>query len=175
MKTKPASPGTPSARTEYTNASGIRPGEQYPKDKIAEIAQTLAAIADAKTKDEQFRSAIDKADEFLAGKRYEQARSEYQNALVIKPAENYPKSKVTEIDQILAEIAQQKSLDDQYAVLISQADKRLAEKSYTELSNQAMDQKGHDMFNRLAEEEHKHYRILMDVYWNLNNLGTWKW
>jgi rubrerythrin len=50
-----------------------------------------------------------------------------------------------------------------------------AEKSYTELASQAMEQKGHDMFNRLAEEEHRHYRILMDVYWNLNNLGTWKW
>jgi len=50
-----------------------------------------------------------------------------------------------------------------------------AEKSYTEQASQSMEQKGHDMFNRLAEEEHKHYRILMDVYWNLNNLGTWKW
>jgi tetratricopeptide (TPR) repeat protein len=121
-----------SARNEYTNASGIKPAEQYPKDKIAEIDQALAAIADAKTKDEQFRSAIDKADKFLAAKSYEQARSEYQNALVIKPDENYPKEKVAEIDQILAEIAKQKSLDDQYAGLISQADKRLAEKSYTE-------------------------------------------
>jgi rubrerythrin len=50
-----------------------------------------------------------------------------------------------------------------------------AEKSYTELATQVMDQKGHDMFSRLAEEEHKHFRILMDAYWNLNNLGTWKW
>ncbi len=52
---------------------------------------------------------------------------------------------------------------------------KLVEKSYTELATQVMEQKGHDMFNQLTEEEHKHYRILMDVYWNLNNLGTWKW
>ena len=50
-----------------------------------------------------------------------------------------------------------------------------AEKSYSELASQALQPMGHAMFARLAEEEHKHYRMLMEVYWNLNNLGTWKW
>jgi hypothetical protein len=35
------------------------------------------------------------------------------------------------------------------------------------------DKQGHDMFARLAEEEHKHFLILKEVYWTLNNLGEW--
>ena len=31
------------------------------------------------------------------------------------------------------------------------------------------------MFRKLAEEEHTHYRILGDAYWNLNNRGVWNW
>jgi tetratricopeptide (TPR) repeat protein len=118
------------AKTEYSNASLIKPGEQYPKDKIAEIDKIFASLADAKAKDEQYRTTIEKADLLLAAKTYDQAKTEYQNALLIKPGENYPKTKVAEIDQILAEIAKQKSLDDQYSGLITEADKQLAEQSY---------------------------------------------
>jgi len=118
------------AKTEYSNASLIKPGEQFPKDKIAEIDKIFVSIADAKAKDEQYKSTIEKADQLLAVKTYDQAKTEYQNALLIKPGETYPKTKVTEIDQILAEIAKQKALDDQYSGLIAEADKQLAEKSY---------------------------------------------
>ncbi len=103
------------ARTEYSNASSIKPSEQYPKDKITEIDRITTSIADAKAKDEQFKSTIDKADKLFAAKTYDQAKTEYQNALLIKPGENYPKTKVAEIDQILADLAKQKSLDDQYS------------------------------------------------------------
>ena len=50
-----------------------------------------------------------------------------------------------------------------------------AEKAYADLASQVIDRQGHDMFNRLAEEEHIHYRILMEAYWSLTNLGEWTW
>jgi rubrerythrin len=50
-----------------------------------------------------------------------------------------------------------------------------AEKAYADLAIQTTDPQGHEMFSRLSEEEHKHYRLLLDAYWSLNNLGTWKW
>ncbi len=49
-----------------------------------------------------------------------------------------------------------------------------AENGYNALAEQTTNSQGHDMFLKLAEEEHKHYRILKDVYWTLNNLGEWK-
>jgi rubrerythrin len=50
-----------------------------------------------------------------------------------------------------------------------------AENAYSALAAQVTDQKGHDMFRKLAEEEHIHHKILLEAYWTLNNLGVWKW
>lgn len=50
-----------------------------------------------------------------------------------------------------------------------------AEKRYNELAEHTSDPTAHDMFQKLAEEEHMHYRILRDAYWNLNNRGVWSW
>ena len=124
------------ARSEYSNASAMKPGEQYPKDKIAEIDQILVSIADAKAREELYKSTIEKADKLLAEKSYNNARDEYSNALVIKPGESYPSAKITEIDKTLAEIAMQKSLDDQYTLLIAGGDKRLEEKAFEDAKKQ---------------------------------------
>lgn len=50
-----------------------------------------------------------------------------------------------------------------------------AERRYESLAERTSDATAHEMFRRLADEEHMHYRILRDVYWNLNNRGVWWW
>jgi len=50
-----------------------------------------------------------------------------------------------------------------------------AERAYAELAEQLADKQGKAMFTRLSQEEHNHYRILSNAYWNLNNLGVWGW
>lgn len=52
---------------------------------------------------------------------------------------------------------------------------KMSEKAYNDLSVQIDDKQGHEMFARLAEEEHNHYRILLDAFWTLTNLGNWSW
>ncbi|MEI6455536.1 MAG: hypothetical protein WCO93_04550 [bacterium] len=118
------------ARAEYVNAGNLKPSEQYPKDKIAEIDKALGAIAAKKALDEQYVTTIAEADKILAAKNYEQAKTLYVNAGTLKPAEAYPKTKITEIDKILAGIAREKALDEEYAGTIAGADKLLGEKSY---------------------------------------------
>jgi rubrerythrin len=49
-----------------------------------------------------------------------------------------------------------------------------AESAYHKLALLTTDEVGYRMFNRLADEEHKHYLTLKEVYWTLNNLGEWK-
>jgi hypothetical protein len=44
----------------------------------------------------------------------------------LKPNEAYPKDKMLEIEKIVADLAKQKALDDQYAGIIANADKLLA-------------------------------------------------
>lgn len=52
---------------------------------------------------------------------------------------------------------------------------REAENRYIALAQQTSDPTGQSMFQKLAEEEHNHYRILSDEYYNLNNRGLWVW
>ena len=52
---------------------------------------------------------------------------------------------------------------------------REAENRYVALARQTVDPEGRAMFDKLAKEEHNHYRVLGEVYWNLNNRGTWNW
>ena len=49
------------------------------------------------------------------------------------------------------------------------------QKTYASLAAQAPDGRGKDMFNKLAEEEHKHYFILNEAWWSMNDTGQWKW
>jgi rubrerythrin len=50
-----------------------------------------------------------------------------------------------------------------------------AQKAYASLAEQAPQGRGKDMFTRLAEEEHKHYLILTEAWFSINDTGEWKW
>lgn len=57
----------------------------------------------SKAAEERYRNAIAAADEALAKKDYTGARGTYAQASDIKPSENYPKSKIDQIDRLLEE------------------------------------------------------------------------
>ena len=50
-----------------------------------------------------------------------------------------------------------------------------SERAYANLAAQITDPQGHNMFARLSEEEHNHYRILTGAYTSLKDTGVWKW
>ncbi|MCJ7717737.1 MAG: hypothetical protein MUO54_14620 [Anaerolineales bacterium] len=52
---------------------------------------------------------------------------------------------------------------------------REAENEYADLAIKSEDPQGYEMFRKLSAEENIHWRILMDAYWALTNLGTWEW
>jgi rubrerythrin len=72
-----------------------------------------------------------------------------------------------------AEMPEHRSLMD----IITEAKKIevIAEKTYSDLAEQLDDPDGHAMFVRLSQEEHNHYLILSDAYWNLNQNTVWKY
>ena len=98
------------AKAEYSKALGIKAGEQYPQDRIKEIDNILAEM---KARDDAFKASLAKADQMLFEKKYEDARTEYENALTIKPNEQYPKNKIDEINKKLTEVqGRKKTFDD---------------------------------------------------------------
>ena len=126
----------PEARNNYVNASQLKPDESYPKERIAEIDQRLAeqkvaAEKVAKTNAE-YDNLISQADAQFNAQNYAQAKSIYSQASAVKPSETYPKSKIAEIDNLLAKAAE---TERQYSQAIATADGYFGEKKYEEAIN----------------------------------------
>jgi epidermal growth factor receptor substrate 15 len=109
------------AKGKFEAASGLKPNEKLPKDKLAEINKKLEEEAKNKQLFEQYNKLIADADKLLADKKLEQARSTYQQANQLKP-DAYPQGKIAEIDSLLADAAKKAQLEKAYADKIAQAD-----------------------------------------------------
>ncbi len=114
------------ALTEYQKASLVKPSEQYPANKIAEINSMLEGQAAQQNSYDQLIAAADKL--FNEGK-YEQAKIEYQKALDIKQGEKYPADKIAEINALLKSVVEK---DKEYEDAIKQADGLFNMQQYTE-------------------------------------------
>jgi len=119
------------ALAKFNEATGIKPAEQYPKDKIAEITAILDKLNSDKLsqaeKDKAYNAAITSADDAFSQKQYTNARADYVKASGIKPQETYPRSKITEIDNLLAA---NKSIEEKYKGFIEVADQSFNQQQY---------------------------------------------
>ena len=127
----------PEAKAAYTEALGLKPNEQYPKDKIAEIDAAIAKELGEKKLEENYKAAVAKGDKALIAKTYPEAKAAYNEALGFKPNEKYPKDKIAEIDKLLADanaekerLAKEKELNEKYAAAIAKGDAAMVTKSY---------------------------------------------
>ena len=102
----------------YKAAMQIKPSEQAPKDKIAEIEAILKA---KKELEEKYNNLITSGDAAMTGEKYDEAISIFEDALALKQNEAYPKKQITKAKELSGakadEAAQQKKYDD----LISKA------------------------------------------------------
>ncbi|MBR9833328.1 hypothetical protein GYB57_14380 [bacterium] len=113
-----------SAKAAYSEASGIKPTEEYPKNKIKEIEDYLSK---QQAKEKEYTDAIAAADKAFKDLDYATAKTNYEKAIGIKPQEAYPKGKITEIESILAENAKK---EQEYTTAIQEGDKALSAKNY---------------------------------------------
>ena len=100
-----------SAIVAYQQALDLKPSEDYPKKRLKESQDLFAQQkidkekADAlAAKDKQYNDEIAKADAAYGKKEFLNARASYQNALKYKD-DDYPKTKLKEIEIKLAELA----------------------------------------------------------------------
>lgn len=106
----------------YKKALEVMPGDRYASYKL-EDANTMYEI---KRDDEAYQQAIQAADLFFEQANYPSAKLKYEEALKIRPDEKYPKRKIKEIEQLLADTeknkARQDKIDKAYNDVIRQAD-----------------------------------------------------
>ncbi|MEZ4738201.1 MAG: hypothetical protein R2818_02335 [Flavobacteriales bacterium] len=152
------------ARAKYSEASGVKPGESYPKDQIAAIAARIAEEEARKKQealDASYQKAIDQADAAFGKKDYQTAVTAYREASAVKPAERYPKDRISEAEALIAEAARlaeeerkAAELEKRYSDLIKSADKFYDGKKLSEALN---DYK--DALTLKPEEAHPKARI----------------
>ncbi len=114
------------AKSSYQNALTIKPEESYPQAQIAAIDLKIKELADV---DAAYAETIAQADKLFEEGNWIEAKSSYQNALTIKPEENYPQTQIAAIDLKIKELA---DVDAAYAETIAQADKLFEEENWTE-------------------------------------------
>ncbi len=126
----------PQAKDAYKSAFQVMPNQTYPQQRMDEIDRLIAeqqrVLAANQTKENSYKLTIGKADGLFAGKQYDAAKTEYNNALTIKPDETYPKNRITEIDKIIAQQQQTQAKESGFKNVITEADRLFAEKNYTE-------------------------------------------
>jgi predicted negative regulator of RcsB-dependent stress response len=74
----------------------------------------------------RYNKAVGEADEHFVSSRYEQARTMYNEALTLKPGEEYPREQLAKIDSI----AKARRTAYQYRTMLSAADSLFVAKNY---------------------------------------------
>lgn len=120
------------AISRYREALEILPLEQYPKEKIDQANNQLAEIERQRILQNQYDSVINIADALFAEEKFEEAKTEFRNALSLKEIENYPRQKIETIDNKLQEIARQRELEENYTRLVAEAEQLITEERYKE-------------------------------------------
>lgn len=77
------------AKAKYTQAVLVDPSEQYPKNKITEIAALLAPKNNPKNTKNDFEYFIHLADSCFSAKNFVSALSHYERSLSISPNDEY--------------------------------------------------------------------------------------
>lgn len=137
------------AKTVYNEALSYKSTENYPKTKIKEIDDLIAAenkkLADEKALNDKYNAALTKGAAALTAKKYMEAKTAYSEAANLKPDEELPKTKIKEIDELIAKDeeakAAEKALNDQYNAAIKKADTDFGNKKYEDAKqgyNQAL-------------------------------------
>ncbi|MBN2486562.1 MAG: hypothetical protein JXB34_11365, partial [Bacteroidales bacterium] len=122
----------------YALAMQVMPEKTYPLQKINEINSLLAEAARIEREKLDKQALYDKtvllADKHLSDKNFILARQEYTNALNVFPSEQYPKTKIEEIEQQLALLQQEESkrkdAEQKFSAAIAQADELFKNKKY---------------------------------------------
>ncbi|MBE0650272.1 MAG: hypothetical protein IH595_05465 [Bacteroidales bacterium] len=115
---------------KFEMASQLKPGEDYPKNKIASIHKILSDSVKQRQINEQFAQQMQQGNLLKDGKQWTDAKKAFEKALTLKPNASEPQQAIAEVDSILQQIEDQKKINLAYSTAITKGDSLLARKSY---------------------------------------------
>ncbi|PKQ60311.1 hypothetical protein BZG02_19855 [Labilibaculum filiforme] len=134
------------ARHHFNTALSMKPGEEYPQQKLEEIEKLVEALklADEESisgnstnfekklsiaREREYAAIIAKGDDSFKASHYTVAKVMYERALEYFERD-YPKKKLKEIDKIIQE-EKDSELTEEYRKLIARGDEELTKKNYS--------------------------------------------
>ena len=114
----------------FQQALALKPNDSFANDQLLAVQSQKTQYEESLATQEVYDNSIVKGDELFAQNNYSESKKEYEKARGLKPQEEYPITKIQEIDVLLEAIAAQSALDLQYTTLISEADGLLSSTQY---------------------------------------------
>ncbi len=177
------------ALNDYKDALKLKPAERHPADRIAQIEQQLDAAAQAKAEEERllrekqdqdkrYNDFIASADKAFTAKKYEEARTAYSGAAGVKPAEQFPKDRMAEIERLLGEAANKAREDSLTAARDAEekarkaeADRLAAEAAAAEKARLEAEERQRNMAAAELDAQYKEYVAAGDLAFGAEELN----
>ncbi|MEX1001251.1 MAG: hypothetical protein WDZ35_03970 [Crocinitomicaceae bacterium] len=113
----------------YKEAAGMKPNETHPKSRIEEINKLLEKLNEKEAEGAEYEAAISKANSLFNEGKWKEAKTAYEKALTIKPAEQHPKDQIELCNQKMqAESVGEE--EEQYQKILTVAQKKLDQQDY---------------------------------------------
>lgn len=152
------------ALMRYEDALEIRPGEKHPSKRIGEINKILERIrlekerdADA-AKEAEYTAAVKRGDDAMRKKKYSEAIDDFEDALEVKPDEQYPQSRIEQAQLAISEMEAER--ERMAAEKAARAAQKEDEDDYQTVSRKSEEQAEAFMREALdAQEREKYERI----------------
>jgi tetratricopeptide (TPR) repeat protein len=149
------------AKASYEVASEIKPSEQYPKDRIAAIDETLAAKAEAEQAAlrAEFDGLVAKGDKALEDKAFTDAIASYESALALMESAEVSE-KISAAKSARSEFEDAQAKRTRYEQLIAEADVDFSQENWSAASSaykeasEVLPEENYpkDQLNRIQEE-----------------------
>lgn len=111
------------AKDKYNAALELKPSEQYPKDRIKEINNSLDAQAAQNSIKQKYDAAIKTADAFFEAEKYAESKEKYVEALTFEKSSTYAKERISMINGLIAAQAAENERKEGYDAAIKEGDK----------------------------------------------------
>ncbi len=152
------------AREAFLEALEIKPGDASARKKLSEVEQAVSnnenRIIAEKEKKQNYDDAVKRGDELFNEKNYTDSRAAFEAALRFIPSESYPKQRIQEINNKIAEqnklIQEKQAIENAYLTALKSADKYYKAKEYTgarDEYNRAISLKPDESYPRMKLEE----------------------
>jgi epidermal growth factor receptor substrate 15 len=125
-------------KKEYENAISkleealVIKGDAGITNKITELKAAVAAQNDKNNLDEKYAKLITEAGIKESSADYAGAIKSYDQALVLKPNEALPKTKIADLKALIGNSNAQKAIDEKYKAALKKGDDLMAQKKYLE-------------------------------------------